>query len=93
MTTPPTGPTTPSGQPISPPKGIGAPSPMPQEQGSILESPFAKMFESVGVTPTAQQIMQIMNNLLKQQILEIKKSDEAWKRAMQKFKEEAIEGQ
>lgn len=85
---------------ISPTEGPPSPAPVKpsastpsQEQASILQNPFAKMFENVGFFPTAQEIAEMMNNLIKQTLTEIKRSDESWKRAMQKFKEDVIEGQ
>ncbi len=76
-----------------PPVGPSTPAPTPSGvTPSILDSPFAKMFAKTGVAPTAQEMQQIMNGILKQEVDNIKKSDDAWKRAMQKMKE-AIKGE
>ena len=79
----------PQGQPAS--GATPTPFPTPSESGSILNSPFAKMFAKVGVFPTAKQMIQIMGNILKQQIDQIRKSEQSWKEAMRKMKD-AIEG-
>ncbi len=86
-----TSPTEPTpGRPSIPPPQIPAqpvtPSQAPAPQ-SILDSPFAKMFENAGMALTAKQLTEVINNLLRAQIAQIKKSDESWKRAMKKLKE------
>ena len=93
-TTPPSGPKVPeqTPKPIQPSKGVSKmPSGQPKEEASVSNSPFAKMFERSGVTPTAKQIHMMMSTLLKQTLTDIKKNDERWKKAMRKLKRE-IEG-
>lgn len=92
-TTPPGGPQGPNQPPE--PKKLGEVPKLPkgqeQEQPSMLNSPFAKMFERMGITPTAKQIHMMMSNLLRQTLTEIKRDDKRWKEAMKKLKKE-IEG-
>jgi hypothetical protein len=87
---PPTGP----GQTPPEPKGAGATPAKPLAEASsdpIMNSPWAKMFESAGMTPTAKQLHQMMNYIIKGQLHTIKKDQERMKKAMQKMKE-TIEG-
>lgn len=87
MSTPPIGPGAP---PPQPPSG-GAPaapaSPAQSAQDTaILNSPFAKMFTQFGMTPTAKEVTMFINNILKDSIAQVKKSDAAWKASMDKMK-------
>jgi len=91
--TPPPEPLKPKPHP-QPPKPSHAPKPLnpvDKKDEFLLKSPFAKMFERTGMTPTAKEMRAIINGILKQQIDEIKRQDAGWKRAMKKIKE-AIEG-
>ena len=91
------GPTRP---PSGPPPGVPSQptGPSPSESASqsaydaeLLQSPFAKMFTATGAQPTAKEIQAIINGILKQQVDDIKKQDEEWKKAMKKMKD-IIEG-
>lgn len=62
-----------------------APAAVPTPQ-SIASSPFFQMFERAGMVLNAKQFTQIINNLLRTVIDQIKKSDESWKRAMDELK-------
>ncbi|MCI0382140.1 MAG: hypothetical protein L0207_03695 [Chlamydiae bacterium] len=69
------------------------PPPMPEQtqpkviDNWVLNSPFAKMFERMGFQPTAKEMLQIINNILKQQIADIRKQQEALRQALRKMKE------
>lgn len=79
-------------QPIHPTSPANPPSSAEQRDSFLLQSPFAKMFQATGVPPTVQEIRAIINGILKQEISEIKRQDEAWKKAMKQLKD-AIEDQ
>ena len=57
----------------------------------LLTTPWAKMFERAGATPTGKEIRGIINGILNKQIDDIKKEDAKWKEAMKKLKD-IIEG-
>jgi len=92
MTTPTEGPS-----PLKPPDKPSGPSPKPikpakdKKDEYLLKSPFAKMFERTGATPTVKEMRAIINGILKTEIDQIKKQDAGWKKAMKRLKE-AIEG-
>lgn len=82
------------GKPSTPPPHIPAQRVAPAQAAplqSLSDSPFAKMFERAGMALTAKQLTQVINNLLRQVIDQIKKSDEGWKRAMRKLDESSDE--
>lgn len=85
-----TAPSGPAGKSSSPPPQVPAqpmtPA-MPAPAQSMASSPFFQMFERAGMTLDAKQFTQIINNLLRTVIDQIKKSDESWKRAMDELKE------
>lgn len=87
---PPTGPgqTPPEskGPAATPAKSLGEPSSDP-----IMNSPWAKMFEAAGMTPTAKELHQMMSYIIKGQLHTIKVDQERMKKAMRKMKE-TIEG-
>lgn len=91
MTTP-TGPTepTPEPQPQGPKGPSGEIKPM-DSKDPLLQSPFAKMFAKTGAMPTVKEMRMIMNQILKQEVDEIKRQDAEWKKAMKKLKK-TIEG-
>ena len=82
----------PSGGPSAPtPPEPSKPIQPDSKDAFLLNSPFAKMFKATGTMPTVKEIKAIIDGILKQQILEIKRQDAGWKKAMKKLKE-AIEG-
>lgn len=81
----PTGPQGPSSSPIQPQPSNGA------SNAPAMNSPFAQMFAKTGMTPTPKELKMIIDNLLRDQISEIKKNDQRWKEAMRKWKEELEE--
>lgn len=88
--TPPTGPKPPpESQPPPAPQPI---DPSDSKAAFLLKSPFAKMFEKTGATPTVKEMKAIINGILRQQIQEIKKSDDRWKQAMENLRK-AIQGE
>ncbi len=82
-------PTDPSQPPPSGPKGPAASS--PKSSDWVLNSPWAKMFKGTGMSPTAKELHQMINSILKHQVQEIKKDQARMKKALRKIKE-AIEG-
>jgi len=82
---------TPPPEPIKPASSPKPLSPSDSKDAFLLQSPFAKMFERTGQMPTVKEIRAIINGILKQQISEIKRSDEQWKKSMERMKR-VIEG-
>jgi hypothetical protein len=83
-----------------PPTSPGHPAPKPPPvspkgeeplSSEMANSPFAKMFAQTGALPTAKELQQIINGILKDQLLAIKKGEERWKASMKKLKD-TIEG-
>lgn len=80
------------------PPGVPPPSSSPPPSGSgdqlppsMMNSPFVRMFSQTGATPSAKEIKQMMDNILKDVMAAIKKGDDRWKASMRKIKD-AIEG-
>jgi ABC-type glycerol-3-phosphate transport system substrate-binding protein len=91
MTTPPQPPGAGGEEPLKPPAKSQKLDPSDSKYAFLLKTPFAKMFERAGATPTIKQMRAIIDQILKQTIREIKRQEKGWKKAMKKMKD-AIEG-
>lgn len=78
----PTGPKDPSSTPLTPiPKSPDEIAP------GLSNSPWAQMFAKSGTLPTAKELKQLIDGLLRDVIHRIKKDDDRWKEVMRKMKE------
>lgn len=69
--------------PIHRPSKSGGGSEVPPE---LLQSPFAKMFEKAGMSPTVEEIKKFITQVIKDQLQAIQKQAASWKRSMEKLK-------
>lgn len=84
-------------EPTKPPQGPAGPSPTgptPEAEApdSVMNSPFAKMFEKSGEPLTKKQLQAIINQFVKDLINRMKHDEKRMKEASERLKK-AIKGQ
>ena len=86
-TTPPSG-NQPPKKPVQPtPAKPAKMAPSDAKFAYLLKSPFAKMFEKSGATPTIKAMKAIIDGIVKHQLVVMKQNDKEWKKAMKKMKD------